>query len=1004
ASPDIDGTATKRKLYALLVGINEYQGDVVLQDSVTFPALSGCVPDMKKVKKYLQQDEAFDADVVLLTDEQATKENVVRQFREHLGRAGSEDVALFFYSGHGTQEYADRSIWTSDTDGRLECLACYFTEETKNDFLLADKELRFLIHELSQKNPHIVALFDCCHSADNTRNGALVQHHFKNITEKRLPFVFAQRSWEQFLFSGTIDSADIMAKGEAAMLPEGRHIQFAASESNESAVEVDGTGVFTQAMLKVLKDSGGDITYQTLASRIRQYLKSVYEQKPRVYVANGSGTLLHQPFLNRPASASRHAFGEIVYNEHLGWLLGLGAIHGMNRSVKTLEVFDPAKPDVIYSAKRGTIRTDTTEITPGRELDTKKIYQARIEGLMSHTLRLHVAVSNADPHDQQAILDALAEWPQQFELQELETDAQYVLRHANGRFYITRPADPFRPLVKPVDCSEEDCIALLVGQLRHISSWEFACRLVNEEQDNIPADAVTIEVTVGSQRFLLDEQDVIPVTYSKVNGSWENAVHIRITNNTKKDIYCSALYLPSDFRAYAGFLNPPVYLLEKENTVELKYDGSAPIPVYFDKRLMWYNWKEVTDRMKFLFSTEVFDVSALLLDELPGPVIPTDPDTRSIAERGLLPPTDSARKRVSGWFTRDLQLQLQNPEYNQVREDELEQMLADERTADFALGLYLSGEVDEGLEAGYRLKEGIVLVPSADGRKGFVQDRVIDLANFFARSQRNRLYRRTLSRFPGRTRIVAEGDSWFQHPLVFDIIDHLSRSYAVFCSAAAGDTLRNYFSGKNRNGEYYLDAIESEDPAFFLISGGGNDILGKQFRGYLTDFPDDDEPEGTNPRRFLKQSLFDEIDSLMEIYRTLFSKLETLKPGLRILVHGYDYPVKLDDAKKGWLGRYMIEKGIYRPGDRRAVIRLILDDFNQKLAAATAGFSNVSYLDVRNIVRYTPETGIDQWYDEIHPTNDGYQMVAMKFMQKIDALTRQPHVKKPEAALDSLTE
>lgn len=164
--------------------------------------------------------------------------------------------------------------------------------------------------------------------------------------------------------------------------------------------------------------------------------------------------------------------------------------------------------------------------------------------------------------------------------------------------------------------------------------------------------------------------------------------------------------------------------------------------------------------------------------------------------------------------------------------------------------------------------------------------------------------------------------------------------------------------------------------------------MGAQFKEYLINFSDDKRPEGEMPGRFLKSSIFQEIDSLMEIYRTLFGHLKIHKPGVNIIVHGYDYPVRLDDADKGWLGRYMIAKGISRRGDRQAVIRHIMDYFNEKLALATQGFNNVSYIDLRGLVQFDTNTGVNQWYDEIHPNNDGFQQIAMKYIQKIDSLTK----------------
>ncbi|RYD98718.1 MAG: SGNH/GDSL hydrolase family protein [Sphingobacteriales bacterium] len=326
-----------------------------------------------------------------------------------------------------------------------------------------------------------------------------------------------------------------------------------------------------------------------------------------------------------------------------------------------------------------------------------------------------------------------------------------------------------------------------------------------------------------------------------------------------------------------------------------------------------------------------------------------------------------------------------NPAYNKVDEAEVEVMMNDERTDTFALGLYFDVIVDKTLQPTYVLKS---FVQRSHKEKGFLGDTVLNLANWWARRKRNRLYEEVKESYPDRIRIVSEGDSWFQHPLVNDIIDHLHRTYAVYCVAAAGDTLRNMQGVGSKQGEYYLDAIEREKPAFFLISAGGNDILGAQFRNYLND-TFDEAGEGEKAKRFLRDAIFKEMDSLADIYRQLFRHLKETHPELQVIVHGYDYPVKLDDDKKGWLGRYMIEKGIKRPGDRKAIIQLIMDDFNRRLKEVATEFDTVIYIDLRGTVRYNPDEKVDQWYDEIHPNNDGFQQVAMKFMERISGKVAQ---------------
>lgn len=82
----------------------------------------------------------------------------------------------------------------------------------------------------------------------------------------------------------------------------------------------------------------------------------------------------------------------------------------------------------------------------------------------------------------------------------------------------------------------------------------------------------------------------------------------------------------------------------------------------------------------------------------------------------------------------------------------------------------------------------------------------------------------------GRKLILAEGDSWFQFPRIFlgfdlvkDIIDHLMDrgDYLVYSLAYGGDWLSNILSL-----DEYVDELPKLSPDAFLISGGGNDLVG----------------------------------------------------------------------------------------------------------------------------------------------------------------------------------
>src|SRR5215467_11562814 len=105
------GDAMARTVYSLLVGIDAYQAPV--------PSLNGCVNDVEAIGELLRHQVARDGlrlEPETLTDQQATRQAVIERFRAHLGRAGAEDVALFYYSGHGSQEDAPPEFWRFEPD------------------------------------------------------------------------------------------------------------------------------------------------------------------------------------------------------------------------------------------------------------------------------------------------------------------------------------------------------------------------------------------------------------------------------------------------------------------------------------------------------------------------------------------------------------------------------------------------------------------------------------------------------------------------------------------------------------------------------------------------------------------------------------------------------------------------------------------------------------------------------------------------------------------------
>lgn len=1000
--------ASSQNLYALLVGINDYK---------TVSTLRGCVNDVNAVENYLTQRTTFDltldgqatGKIRKLTDSAATRTDLIDGFRTHLSKAKKGDTVLFYYSGHGTQEQA-APIW-EETDERLECLVCYDGNTTASpQFLLADKELRFLLHELHQKtDAHIVAIFDCCHSGDNTRNAALVEATHDNVLQRRTTNngkTFPMRQWNEFVFGNAISEASAKGKKSVDFLPQGAHIQLAACESDQTAVEVNGAGVFTKTLLKTLTDAGGNLSYNTLRGRVRQYMRAGYEQTPRIYAPVAPEQSLKGGVFNQ-AIDPQQTIAEAVLNARDRWQLNVGAIHGVGEDTK-VTLIDPTDVTKTFpvSVRKGGVFVDFTQLVDFREitdrndpnyLNQNKVYKALVSGLMSEELVLELQNHDGNPALLESFTGSLTkvtngnvvfggeQTANETPATGATQPADYTLHVRAGEAYLTRPNDPFRPLFRPQPFLLADEQKALGATLQHVSRWHFIRNLQKATPlQDFPADALRIELTRvfadGTTESIDTSKGMGNIIFEPTGNAWRGTIQIRITNTTQQDLYVCVAYLMTEFGCFLDFLPNRVQKLEAGKSLLLGPNGKDRVNLKLGRVVQEYNWPETRETLQFIVSTDEFDGEALTLETLPEPLTTADIgnakglDIESDDTRGL-----DTGVSFSGWMTQRLDLVFTNPVYNQVPLETIKTLIEWDETAYFAEGLYYDIQLDEtGQPTIWKLKPKLnkgLKVP--EGEKNIIDDIKLFLGNKIESAQRRKRYR-NLKRDPSRLRIVAEGDSWFQYPiLVQDTLDHLYKLYAIRSFAEAGDTLENYLKKR-----VYLDAIEEEGADFFLVSGGGNDILGKQFEGFLRDTP---KPGDTTFGKYFNDDFTAKLTQLEEFYEDMFGELLFRYPKLHILVHSYDYVIPLDTTlpenkkKSSWLGQYLIKKNIKPQAEREQCINFIMDKFNDRLKQVVAKFGDrVSYIDVRGAVNR------NSWFDEIHPTDAGFQLVANKFMEEIE--------------------
>ncbi|MCH9686663.1 MAG: SGNH/GDSL hydrolase family protein [Deltaproteobacteria bacterium] len=236
-----------------------------------------------------------------------------------------------------------------------------------------------------------------------------------------------------------------------------------------------------------------------------------------------------------------------------------------------------------------------------------------------------------------------------------------------------------------------------------------------------------------------------------------------------------------------------------------------------------------------------------------------------------------------------------------------------------------------------------------------------------ARLRRQKQFAKRARGFSGVT-LVTEGDSWFQFPTTRqDVIDHLFErdDFNPYSLGYAGDWLSNIV----RHHEYY-NAIHHYRPQVFLLSGGGNDMLGKgRLKWLLHPFA-----AGRAPEDYFGASMQRALDDLERLYRFVFDELTHNFPELLIVGHGYDYGTP-DNGR--WLGKPMATIGIHDPQLQRAIVHALMDRFNAMRIRVASDYDRVVHVDIRGRV--------DDWGDELHPTSKGFAVVASAFDRAIRA-------------------
>jgi hypothetical protein len=252
--------------YALLVGIEDYQGIA--------NNLNGPVADARLMGRILVERYGFaPANVIYITDREATREHVAEAFLRHLGQAGPEGVAVFYYSGHGMQMEENLAL-TGNLDPEPDNVdeALFMWGADGRGGIVLDDELGFLANSL--RTDRVLMIMDACFSGTGTRGAAGGQ-------AKEVKFSDVQSNLTvptSFLTDSAPAGSTPSKSGEVSDLlgEPARHLLLAASSDDQLSWTASGwpkyggtISVFTYYLAEAMEAAPENATFSSIMQGVR---------------------------------------------------------------------------------------------------------------------------------------------------------------------------------------------------------------------------------------------------------------------------------------------------------------------------------------------------------------------------------------------------------------------------------------------------------------------------------------------------------------------------------------------------------------------------------------------------------------------------------------------------------------------------------------------------------------------------------------------------------------
>jgi hypothetical protein len=262
------------KKQALLVGINNYQD---IND------LQGCINDVTNIRSVIKTFFGFtNNDIRVLTDERATKENILFRFEKMVSDAKPGDSLIFHYSGHGSQI---RDRHNDELKDQMDELICPY-DMNWDDGFITDDMLGNILSKL-KKGVSMEIILDSCHSGTGTRDINSRSEALGIIKNRFLcpPVDIESRCQGD---EDKLKPTKSFRTDENIIL---NHILWAGCKDNQTSADarIDGyyNGAFSYYFCKHIRENSGNISRNDLYARVKNSLKfNKFDQVPQLECRN----------------------------------------------------------------------------------------------------------------------------------------------------------------------------------------------------------------------------------------------------------------------------------------------------------------------------------------------------------------------------------------------------------------------------------------------------------------------------------------------------------------------------------------------------------------------------------------------------------------------------------------------------------------------------------------------------------------------------------------------